>query len=211
MPAHSLPVHSLPVYRSIPVGRASTRCASGLAAAMAVLAFAATPLMAETMKQPREPNAEQSAKNTSGKTAFLGFRFISGATPMTPEEGARLIKIEDSLKTKLEASGRYSFVTVPAAMRTQIEAGQPAGECGGCEMQYANELGAGQVAWGTVQKVSNLILNVNVYMADVATNKMTFVKSVDIRGNTDETWEQGIGYMVKRYILGGAKAAQAQP
>jgi hypothetical protein len=207
-----MPVERLPMHRSGPLSRNAPGRVSGLAAAMAMLALAASPLMAETTQAPPPgaPGAEQSAQSrTSGKTAFLGFRFISGATPMTPEEGARLLKIEDSLKSKLEASGKYSFVTVPDAMRAQIAAGQPAGECGGCEIQYAGELGAGQVAWGTVQKVSNLILNVNVYMADVASNKMTFVKSVDIRGNTDETWEQGIGYMVKRYILGGAKAAQA--
>jgi hypothetical protein len=38
-------------------------------------------------------------------------------------------------------------------------------------------------------------------MADVGANKMTFVKSVDMRGNTDETWQQAVNYMVKRYIV----------
>lgn len=42
------------------------------------------------------------------------------------------------------------------------------------------------MAWVTVQKVSNLILNINVYMGDVANDKMTFIKSVDVRGNTDD-------------------------
>lgn len=52
-----------------------------------------------------------------------------------------------------------------------------------------------------MQKVSNLILNMNVYMADVATSKMTFVRSVDIRGNTDASWSIGINWLVKNYML----------
>jgi hypothetical protein len=39
-----------------------------------------------------------------------------------------------------------------------------------------------------VQKVSNLILNINLYMEDVQTGRMEFARSVDIRGNTDESW-----------------------
>jgi hypothetical protein len=30
---------------------------------------------------------------------------------------------------------------------------------------------------------------------------MEFVKSVDIRGNTDESWQHGINYIVKNYLL----------
>ena len=54
-----------------------------------------------------------------------------------------------------------------------------------------------------VQKVSDLILNINVYMADVATGKLTFVHSVDIRGNTDKSWTRGIAYLVENYLLAG--------
>jgi hypothetical protein len=48
-----------------------------------------------------------------------------------------------------------------------------------------------------VQKVSNLILNINLYVRDVATTKMLKVGSVDIRGNTDESWFRGLRYLVK--------------
>jgi len=86
-------------------------------------------------------------------------------------------------------------------MRETIAQGQPPGECGGCEIAYGRDLKVPVVMWGTIQKTSNLILNLNIYMADVAANKMTFVKSVDMRGNTDETWDQAVNYMVKRYII----------
>ena len=68
-------------------------------------------------------------------------------------------------------------------------------------MATAKQLGADTVAWIVVQKVSDLILNINVYMADVAAKKMAFVHSVDIRGDTDESWTRGITYLVKNYLL----------
>jgi hypothetical protein len=52
-----------------------------------------------------------------------------------------------------------------------------------------------------VQKVSNLILNVNLYMEDVQTGGLEFAHSVDIRGNTDESWRHGLNYMIRNYVL----------
>ena len=66
-----------------------------------------------------------------------------------------------------------------------------------CEQDWC-----GLGAWGTVQKVSNLILNVNLYMEDAKTGKLEFAKSVDIRGNTDESWRHGLDYMLRHYFLG---------
>jgi Protein of unknown function (DUF2380) len=52
------------------------------------------------------------------------------------------------------------------------------------------------------QKVSNLILNINVYMEDARAGKLQFVKSVDIRGNSDETWRRGLDYLLRHYLFG---------
>jgi hypothetical protein len=30
---------------------------------------------------------------------------------------------------------------------------------------------------------------------------MEFVKSVDIRGNTDQSWTRGLDYLVRNYLL----------
>jgi hypothetical protein len=111
--------------------------------------------------------------------------------------------IASLFKAKLEASGRYTFVSIPADAAGKIAAGPEVGACGGCEFGYGKELGADYAAWIVVQKVSDLILNINVYMADVATRKLAFVHSVDIRGDTDESWTRGITYLVKNYLLAG--------
>jgi hypothetical protein len=136
--------------------------------------------------------------------ALLNVQFLNDhedLEPTTAAERARLALIASLFKAKLEASGRYRFLPVPADAAAGISAGPEVGACGGCEFGYGKALGANDVAWIVVQKVSDLILNINVYMADVAAGKLAFVHSVDIRGNTDESWSHGITYLVKNYLL----------
>ena len=136
--------------------------------------------------------------------ALLNVQFLNDhedLEPTTAKERTRLALIASLFKAKLEASGRYKFVSIPADAAGKIESGPEVGACGGCEFGYGKELGADTVAWIVVQKVSDLILNINVYMADVAARRMAFVHSVDIRGDTDESWSRGITYLVKNYLL----------
>jgi hypothetical protein len=138
--------------------------------------------------------------------ALLDVQFLNDHAvlePTTKAEQARLGSIASLFKAKLEASSRYKFVSIPADPAAKMAAGPAIGACGGCEFDYGKELGADTVAWIVVQKVSDLILNINVYMGDVAARKLTFVHSVDIRGDTDESWSRGITYLVKNYLLPG--------
>ena len=139
--------------------------------------------------------------------AFLGVQFLNdheGDEPTTDAERARLAAIASVFQQKLEASGHYRFIGVPDATRSQIAEGPVIGSCGGCEFRYGADAKSDRVAWLVVQKVSNLILNLNVYVGDVPAHKLTFVHSVDIRGNTDESWTRGISYLVKNYVLPAA-------
>jgi hypothetical protein len=52
-----------------------------------------------------------------------------------------------------------------------------------------------------LQKVSNLILNINLYVCVVATRAPLVAMSVDIRGNTDESWSRGLEYLVRTRFL----------
>ncbi|HJY77338.1 MAG TPA: DUF2380 domain-containing protein [Burkholderiales bacterium] len=53
-----------------------------------------------------------------------------------------------------------------------------------------------RVARCWVQKVSNLILNLNIEVRDSATGEALYTRSVDIRGNTDESWLRGVRRLV---------------
>jgi hypothetical protein len=137
------------------------------------------------------------------QVAFLGFQLINTSLePTTPAEVQRIRMLEDLFQQKLGASGRFKIVPIPPDLRQEIAAGPEISNCNGCQRDLALKAGADWAAWGTVQKVSNLILNINVYMEDARTGKTQFVKSVDIRGNSDESWRRGLDYLLRHYLFG---------
>ncbi|MHC2175601.1 hypothetical protein ACVIQW_004988 [Bradyrhizobium diazoefficiens] len=73
--------------------------------------------------------------------------------------------------------------------------------CGGCDLKLAGQLGADLEITGMVQKVSNLIINLNVYLRDVKTGTMITVASADMRGNTDESWTRTMSYLIRNRLL----------
>lgn len=145
------------------------------------------------------------AASVAPKTiASLGVFFQNdneGYQPTSAAERARMTAIEMQLKTALEDTGTYKFVPMTPDVQADIAKGQQVSECGGCEIDYGKRLGAETIAWVRVQKISNLIMNMNVYLADVATGKMIFQHSVDVRSNTDESWSRSMAYLLKNYLL----------
>jgi len=135
--------------------------------------------------------------------AVLGTFFQNdnaGLEPTTDAERARLKRVSEDFADQLRGSGRYRILPLTDAIRSKVTAGQQPGECGGCETDYGRALGADLIAWLRVQKVSNLILNMDVYIADVKTGRL-LVKSVDLRGNTDDSWSRSLAYLVKNSVL----------
>ena len=100
------------------------------------------------------------------------------------ERRAALISAE--LAKELERRGMYRVLKTSHELRT----------CNGCELDIAKALGAERVALCWVQKVSNLILNINIEVRDSASGETLYAKSVDIRGNTDESWLRGVRRLV---------------
>ena len=136
------------------------------------------------------------------RVAFFGFSIINTSLePTRPEEEARLRLLGNLLRERLASSGRFTIAEISPELQQEIARGADIRDCNGCERGYAKRAGADWVAWGNVQKVSNLILNINLYMEDAQTGKLEFVKSVDIRGNTDESWRHGLEYMLRNYLL----------
>jgi hypothetical protein len=117
-----------------------------------------------------------------------------------PADAARLALVDRELRAGLESSGRYRIVDTAPAAAAIARAGYWR-SCNGCEAAIAAGLGADLALVGWVQKVSNLILNINVTIRDVATRELVFAGGVDIRGNTDESWRHGIRYLLKNRLL----------
>jgi hypothetical protein len=116
----------------------------------------------------------------------------------------RLHALRGELSDILAKSGGYTPVPVsPEIMRQADDSNLLA--CGGCELKLAKQAGAQLSGVGWVQKVSELILNLNVQIRDVDTGALVAGGSVDIRGDTDESWSRGIAYLAQEHLLSGQK------
>jgi Protein of unknown function (DUF2380) len=115
------------------------------------------------------------------------------------DEHDRLMRAGDQLRRELAESGRFQLLDIApvnaAAHGSNLQA------CGGCDLQYARQLGADLEITGVVQKVSNLILNMNIYLRDVHTGQLVAAMSADLRGNTEESWSRAMRYLVRNRLL----------
>jgi hypothetical protein len=147
--------------------------------------------------------ASEAAINESPRVAFFGFTLINTSLePTSAVEATRLRMLDDLLREKLDASGRFRMIAISPEFQKKIATGPEIRNCNGCERDFAKSIAADQAAWGTLQKVSNLILIINLYMVDVETGNVKFARSVDIRGNTDESWRRGLDYLLRHYLFG---------
>ena len=136
--------------------------------------------------------------------AMLDFDLVDDQHEFAPAtvEYQRLPAIRDQLESAFAANGLYRVVDIAPA-RAMIDAylaRTQTRDCNGCELDIGRALGADRVLIGWVQKVSNLILNINIQIEDVASGAVVLNKSVDLRGNTDESWRRGVAALVRSII-----------
>ncbi len=115
---------------------------------------------------------------------ILVFDFYFDNTSVEPSsevEEARMKRISDDLRAALQKSGDYDVTSSSEA--------------------FSSIQQAGLVACGWLQKVSNLILNLNMVIENAQTGEQLRGGSVDIRGNTDLSWDHGLRYLLKEHIF----------
>jgi hypothetical protein len=136
------------------------------------------------------------------KAAVFDFQLANlGIVPPTPADQDRLPRLSDQLRKLLADSGRYAIVSVDP-VKGDVAKSADLRTCGGCAVDFAKKVGADVAITAEIQKVSALILNINVYIKDVSGTKPEQSYSVDIRGDTDESFDRGVKYIVKHNILG---------
>jgi hypothetical protein len=115
------------------------------------------------------------------------------------DEQARLARAGEQLRERLAASGLFRLVDMaPVAAQARASNLQA---CGGCDVTLAKQVGADLAITGTVQKVSNLILNFTVYVRDANTGNLIAAMNADFRGNTDESWTRALGWLIRNRLL----------
>ena len=132
------------------------------------------------------------------RVAFLGITFIDTSTegaynPVRSDETARLALVRDYVEARFTEDG---FVLIDLAPISTDPA-----DCYGCETRLAARLNADYVLVGEVQKVSNLILSMNLVLRAVPSGEVVRARAVDIRSNTDDSWLRGMRYIFKTHIF----------
>jgi Protein of unknown function (DUF2380) len=111
-------------------------------------------------------------------------------------EGMRLQQISGQLRDWLTQQGYRPCDLSPVA--ADVEAVHLYG-CG-CVQKLAQRLDASLAITGIVQKVSNLILNVEVEVTEVETGKPVMRANTQFRSNTDESWRFGTNWLIKNRL-----------
>jgi hypothetical protein len=115
------------------------------------------------------------------------------------DEAHRLIRTSEQIRKGLADSGKFAILDIApvndAAHAANLQA------CGGCDVDLAQKLGADLAITGVVQKVSNLILSLNIYLRDTRSGRLVTWMSADFRGNTDESWQRTASYLLRNRLL----------
>lgn len=115
------------------------------------------------------------------------------------DEHDRLLRSGDQLRKELGDSGKYRMLDISpvnaAAHQSNLQA------CGGCDVKLAQQLDADFEITGVVRKVSNLILNISVFLRDAHTGHLVAAMNTDMRGNTDESWSRAMRYLIRERLL----------
>ena len=146
------------------------------------------------------------AAGAQERVAFFGLTLLdtslqTASSDAEPAELARIDMLEALIAERFEAEG-YELVDLEPE-RKKIDGRANLAKCNGCDSRIAASLGADYSLVGEVQKISNLIIAMNLQLRDAETGEMVKGGVVDIRGNTDDSWMRGMRYILKNRIFTG--------
>ncbi|MBX6740445.1 MAG: DUF3280 domain-containing protein [Acetobacteraceae bacterium] len=119
----------------------------------------------------------------------------SGEGP-SPDQERRLRMLDAELLARLAESARY------APVAAQLPEGAPGiRNCNRCDIKAAARLGAPLALSGVVHKISSLILTLTLVLREVPSGETRHVWRADFRGNTDESWQHALNWMLRHRVL----------
>ncbi len=136
--------------------------------------------------------------------AFFGIKFLDTSAEgayngVREDEVARLALLEDAIRDRFVAEGFEMVDLAPVA--EELDRTWSPADCNGCDVRMAARLGADYSLVGEVQKVSNLILSMNLALREVETDRLVRMLAVDIRSNTDDSWLRGGRYILEHHFF----------
>lgn len=115
------------------------------------------------------------------------------------DERDRLILISDQVRRQLAESGKFELLDI-SPVKAAVD-GSNLQACGGCDVQFAEKIGADLAITGVMKKISTLILNLTIFVRDAHTGRLITAANADFRGNTDESWTRAASYLVRNRLL----------
>ncbi|MGL4397066.1 MAG: DUF3280 domain-containing protein [Hyphomicrobium sp.] len=134
------------------------------------------------------------------KTAVFPFdiRDIEQESEVVPvpkeADQARLKLIADELRSLLAKDARYELVDL-TPQAAEVEKASPFNKCDGCETPIAAAAGADIAVTGVVEKWSDALISIQLFVRDVKTGELKRAMSAESRGNTDELWLHAIRWI----------------
>ncbi|MGH9176475.1 MAG: DUF3280 domain-containing protein [Vicinamibacterales bacterium] len=116
-----------------------------------------------------------------------------------PEQAARLAMLGDVLRTRLAESSGYVLVDL-ARVRPEIAASLRLFRRGGCQLELARKAGARYALNVFVRKMSTLIQEIALILADVERDEVVAFYSVSIRNNSDDAWRRGLLFLLEHRL-----------
>lgn len=158
--------------------------------ALAAIALLAVPAIAHAGERTRLAIFDMELQDTSHEGELRGKR---------ADEARRLALLSAELRKLIVATGRFELVDLTSS-RDRIAEQRPLRSCNGCDIEIARVHGATQSILGVVYKVSNLILEIHLYLRDTGTGRVLNHMHANIRGNTDESWLRGLRWLVRNRL-----------
>jgi hypothetical protein len=151
---------------------------------------------------PAHAQAAGTAPSTLRSIAVLDFELVDDQNnPLT--KAAQEVRLRNATLQLRQVLAEYRLYVVVDPAPSQLLQDKIRSQqaflyrCDDCAAQIGKLLDVDLVMTPWVQKVSELILNLNVQIFDVKADKVVFSKSVDMRGNEDQSWMRAVRYLVR--------------
>jgi hypothetical protein len=129
--------------------------------------------------------------------------YDTSGEPAQPAQEVRLRQVTAELRDSLAASGRYTVVPLPKPASAELL------QCDDCAVTKAARSGAELAMVGLVQKTSTLILKMTLTLREVPSGAVRGSWTADFRGNTDESWQRALRWLLRNRVLAPASQEAA--
>jgi len=152
---------------------------------------------------PFVASAARGQTKTGKKLLVLDFDIVDTSqepVDQRADHARRLAKMRDDVAHGLASANVYEIIdrAAVAADLDVIQTQTYIRTCNGCELTLGKKAGADFVLLGQVNKVSTLVMSMDVWIKSVATSETLYHQRFDFRGDTDNSWFRTTKYVVER-------------